>query len=1263
MRDYLDRHPEGEFQNILYRIGNIDVNPDLPTELQKAIRNVLHDYQDVFHKSNGLPPPMKASPMKIILKDDFKRRRVSMARWKPNQKAFLVLWSTNGLASGRLEPSNGTWSSLLQLVKKKSKNDDPKDWGVRVVGNYILVNSETVRETTASVRVDDNVRKHNENSLFIISDMASGYEQCEIDESCRHIVALLTPIGILQPRRVTFGMINAGTCLQKSLLPMIESLPQEVLEVLGWQVDDFIIAPCHTELVPFLKLFLSACRKWRVSLSIPKTKIGYPWAKAVGHCLSQGRFWVHEDNLAPLRRCVGFFKNLTELRSFLGSLIFCRDHIRNFATLCKPLNELTRKGQFNAKLFSEPEQPPLARSRQREAFLEVKSAALEQYPLYCPNYDWPFHLDTDASEHGIGWCLYQVDPKWSRPDEEWHLVPSSKKRVLRLGSKAFSAFMSKMPVYYKEAWGIVMGLHSNRHFFVFSRFEVVVHSDHQPLRWMKLSPKGVVSSWLLVFLGDINFRVVYLAGVSNVIADPMSRPPLVSPNLLTFTGLDEATRRLLEIVPGVVSGRVWLYAYRGVQEIARILRDHRSSSAPPIVIASPKSAPKQGVAISIPRPSLAPVVAAELFLSDRSFAVLVPTDLLSFIPSVRSDAKEMLANAVDSARKIVFLNTGFLWVLRGFDGKHEVFPLEEEPVTTSPVDTWVEEQLLEKEAFSSKYGADVATRRSGLLVLAQEGKPTRVLVPTSQREPLTISVHTSLNHPGPRRTFNRLAERYAWPGMFSDVVSFLKACVACSLVHRKVIAAHGLYNPFSVKIPFRCYAMDWVVMPKAEDGSTQLFVCVDLASRRPILEPQPDRSARSCCTAILRRVVYRRGAISAMWSDSDQSFLSRLQSLLFKAMGTSHTVTNRYPKGNSMVERLMPFIGEFFRMLPVSRRRLWPQEVPRLEFAASSVVNETTGVSPFKFENGVDPLLPFDAATVEIPDDPTDLLSGKASAGAFAKIGKHIAAFRELAVSRMHAVIHDRARRINSVGRALSPLALGDPVVVYIPSAGEEGWRPKHCLQWRSAFITAKESTNWYQAQEQGSSRTFRRHRSMLAADFSRDRPVFHDEADLKSLVQEMPKIVFPPAGSFDSASDDDSASEASDEAAPSDAPRKAFHSRYTTGSARVGDMLLVRDDDVSTLVFPVRVTALSEEGVVVHYWGTTDPSPTAAFRPCWIERGKTAIGQHARSKRVHSPKWSGVLPDDPDLILAKVDMSPGEQIPEDARGYLQSIGFDHATL
>ena len=185
----------------------------------------------------------------------------------------------------------------------------------------------------------------------------------------------------------------------------------------------------------------------------------------------------------------------------------------------------------------------------------------------------------------------------------------------------------------------------------------------------------------------------------------------------------------------------------------------------------------------------------------------------------------------------------------------------------------------------------------------------------------------------------------------------------------------------------------------------------------------------------------------------------------------------------------------------------------------------------------------------------------------------------------------------------------------------------------------------------------------MLAADLSRDRPDFHDEVDLKSLVQEMPKVVFPPVDGLDSASDDDSASETSDEAAPSDAPRKAFHSRYATGSARVGDMLLVRDDDVSTLVFPVRVTALSEEGVVVHYWGTTDPSPTATFRPCWIERGKTAIGQEARSKRVHSPKWSGVLPDDPDLILARVDMAPGGQIPEDARGYLQSIGFNHATL
>ena len=1260
MASYLRRQPDGDFKDHAYSVDDILVNPDLPESTLVEVRRLLHQYSKVFHKSKGLPPPMKAEPMRIILREGFQRQRCATPRWTPAKRRFLTLFGQNGLASGRLEASNGTWSSRIHTVKKKSKTNNQKDWTPRVCGDYVRVNEQTVKETTPVVRVDDNVRKHDENSLFIVTDMASGYEQCELAKPSRHIAALLTPIGVLQPKRVTFGLVNAATHLQKSLLPMINSLPDFLQRVLGWQVDDFIIAPPHTELIRFLKIFLDGCEKHGVSLSIPKTKIGFPWAKAVGHCLSQGRFWIHDDNLAPIRKFSGHFRELSELRSFLGSLIFCKDHIRDFAVISKPLHNQTRKGRFDASVFREPKHPPIARSQEREAFLRVKAAALDQYPLYCPVYEWPFHLDVDASDQGIGWCLYQVHPKDVLPDEEWHRLPPSKKRVLRLGSKGFSPFLSKMPIYYKEAWGLVVGLHANRHFFFFSSLEVVVHSDHQPLRWIKHSPKGVVSSWLLVFLADVRFRVVYLLGVKNVIADPMSRPPLVSPNLLSAVGLDRAVMRLIRLVPEIVSDKLWLYSYREPDTVARLIRETRKSVSPAIVVAAPKSAPNSLAAIIIPKPSLAPVVTAELFLSSRSFAVLIPMDLVPFVPSVSKSRSAHLKECITEARKIVFLDSGFVWVIRGFPGVHEVFPAEQtSAVGASPLDSWIEEQREYADEFAQHFSKSIAKRSSGLLVAIEDGKPTRVLVPPSQREPLTIQTHERLNHAGPRRTFNRICERYLWYNMYKDITDFLLACQACSLIHSKVIASHRLYNPFSASLPFRCYAMDWVVMPKAKDGSTQIFVAIDLASRRAIFEPQPDRSARSACTAILKRIVYPRGSIAAMWSDSDQSFLSRLQSLLFRSLGTKHTVTNRYPKGNSMVERVMPFLGDFFRLLPPSLRPLWPQQLPKLEFAAASVSNETTGVSPFKFESGLDPLMPFDAATVEVPADPTELLSGKLSVGAFSAIGKQISAFRELAVQRAGAVTNARAERLNGSGHRLPPISVADPVVVYMPAKGEPGWRPKHCLQWKAAFVIEKESNAWYSTQEQGTSRIFRRHRSLISIDHSRQPLTFRSSDALKRSIRRLPRISCPtlssPAMKADVSAEPDSVEDS--------LVRPAFHSRYTAGSARLDDMLLVRDDDVSTLIFPVRVTGFADDGVVVHYWGTTDASPDATFRPCWIERGKTAIGEKARSRSVHSPKWSGVVPDDPDLILMKVKMSPGSPIPKRARAYLVSIGFDHATL
>jgi len=90
--------------------------------------------------------------------------------------------------------------------------------------------------------------------------------------------------------------------------------------------------------------------------------------------------------------------NRTEVRAFLGLASYYRRFIRDFATIAKPLTELTKtKGNLH---FSWTQEADIA-------FDKLKNLLIQAPILGCPDYKSPFIVQTDASNHGIGVVLAQ----------------------------------------------------------------------------------------------------------------------------------------------------------------------------------------------------------------------------------------------------------------------------------------------------------------------------------------------------------------------------------------------------------------------------------------------------------------------------------------------------------------------------------------------------------------------------------------------------------------------------------------------------------------------------------------------------------------------------------------------------------------------------------------------------------------------------------------------------------------------------------------
>ena len=57
--------------------------------------------------------------------------------------------------------------------------------------------------------------------------------------------------------------------------------------------------------------------------------------------------------------------------------------------------------------------------------------------------------------------------------------------------------------------------------------------------------------------------------------------------------------------------------------------------------------------------------------------------------------------------------------------------------------------------------------------------PRRVVGLPEQREEIITDVHDEIGHPGMKPTYDRVAKRYQWKGMYQDVVEWAKTCDEC----------------------------------------------------------------------------------------------------------------------------------------------------------------------------------------------------------------------------------------------------------------------------------------------------------------------------------------------------------------------------------------------------------------------------------------------------------------------------------------------------
>ena len=459
------------------------INPNLSENKKKEIRKLLEKYKDIF---SDVPGRTNLVEHEIKLTCDTpvrcKAYPTPYGLQKEIDKEIEIM-----LESGVIERSTAAYAAPLVVVKKTDGTN-------RLCCNYKQLNKLTIFDPEPMMANEDIFNKLSGSSLFSKFDFCKGYWQIEMEEKSRDLTTFICANGLFRFKVMPFGLVNSASSYNRMMRQLLEGTKN-----LESYVDDVL---AHTksweEHMVVLEEFFARVRRAKLTLKPKKCQLGYETVDFLGHTVSGDKIKPKIESIDKIND-MPRPKNKKQVRSFLGAVNYYRKFIPNCAEVMKPLTDLTRK---NAKIVVD------WTTELEQAFQALKKALSEAPILKLPDIDAEFTVRTDASNVSIGCVLMQT--------HEGILHP------VAYASRKLSDRERKYSVEERECLAMVWGVQKfNR--YLYGR-EFLMETDHCGLQYLKTGNirNARVMRWYLA-LQNYSFRVRYIRGSENVIADYLSR--------------------------------------------------------------------------------------------------------------------------------------------------------------------------------------------------------------------------------------------------------------------------------------------------------------------------------------------------------------------------------------------------------------------------------------------------------------------------------------------------------------------------------------------------------------------------------------------------------------------------------------------------------------------------------------------------------------------------------------------------------------------
>ena len=940
---------EEEPRNPLLDVVDDPLLPDLSEEEARVeAEALLVEFGDVLcDELPGVLPPFRPVNHHIALVDPSIKTR---PRTYPMPNKYSRQWAAHRelyVSSGRWSPAALDSACAMFAIPKK----DPGE--ARFVVNLKPRNANTVKMHTPlpdmrSVRAD--VASAPFRSQV---DFKAAFEQVRVAVEDVSKTGFTTPSGTFISRIMQMGDCNAPDTMNRVTYMMFRHYLGRFLAV--FFDDAHVYSHSRRAHLRHLRIVFTTLRHYLFYLGRDKVQLFAKKLLSLGAVISDDGVEVDPRKWDKVRDWPEP-RNVKDVLRFVGTVNWMGDHLPGVSQLLAPITDLTGKRAF----VWGPEQ--------QYAFTAVKAMVPHALsPIEWDKVETGEHtlfVTTDASIHGIGAVLSAGPSRESA-------------RPFRFHSAKFNTAQRNYDTTNQELLAIVEACKTFEQHLIGYPFVVVC--DHRPLQSYITQLPHLTRRHvrMAMELSRFDFRVEFLEGRKNVIADSMSRL-YETEDAVVGEGDFVVEEDLDELFPDAptlaASAEFLLFTARFAPDAAELLPrlrkavqvddretiellvnlqgnrvDEAATLAALSIFAPLVPSPSLPSALSAPIHASTPPIETSgegegLVDDDHDpLDLLTPLQPLTPLPShvdVHRASFDLPKEFLDALPAALKADSQFAEVLAQPD-VIKGFEVDE--------DGWVHHIL----------GGErrLCIPRGSVLGEGKDGRKAATL-----REFVITAGHEVLAHAGTEITLSFLRRYFWWDKMAKDVTDFCRSCEPCARGKTTTRKPFGKIHPMPIPSrPWEETALDFItglpaVIFKREMVDSILVVTCVFSKHVHLFPVSTSYSGRDIAQVYFDGVYKHHGAQRAITSDRDPKFNAGFWRALHELVGTSLRMSgSNHPETDGVSEQKVKVTSQALRILASDNAEMWPTLLSSVEFALNLGVAGATGLSAFEASTGWQP--------------------------------------------------------------------------------------------------------------------------------------------------------------------------------------------------------------------------------------------------------------------------------------------------------------------